>query len=198
MSNSTFTSQSAAPRSTSQAIQGCHEFAALFQHPLLEEPLASTASRKDHQLHAMLIHKASNICASCPLLQQCLYNAVVKHDVSGIVAGATPRQRMLMRNRLGITVRAEDFDQLAGVTGGNRHVDHDEVVRLRHAYPHESLEALARRLGCSLSTVKRHLRRHRNEANLPRVQPPSLPTLAEVMAVYHAVISPAPATTRAA
>ena len=48
------------------------------------------------------------------------------------------------------------------MTGGSRPVDHDEVIRLRAANPDESLERLAQRLGCSLSTIKRHLRRERS------------------------------------
>ena len=47
----------------------------------------------------------------------------------------------------------ENFDTLAGVTGRHHQVNHSEVVRLRHAKPDESLEMLAHRLGCSLSTV---------------------------------------------
>ena len=91
-----------------------------------------------------------------------------------------PRRRRLRRRRFrgrddrsgsearsapgsGSRSRPEDFDSLAGVVGGQRTVDHDEVVRLRRAHPDESLERIARRLGCSLSTVKRHLRRERNE-----------------------------------
>ena len=48
-----------------------------------------------------------------------------------------------------------NFDTLAGVTGRHHQVNHSEVVRLRHAKPDESLEMLAHRLGCYLSTVKK-------------------------------------------
>jgi len=37
------------------------------------------------------------------------------------------------------------------------------VLAARAAFPDDSLEALAHRLDCSLSTVKRHLRRARKE-----------------------------------
>ena len=69
------------------------------------------------------------------------------------------------RWHLGLTEGANDETKAryAFVVGGQRTVDHDEVVRLRRAHPDESLERLARRLGCSLSTVKRHLRRERNQ-----------------------------------
>ena len=113
--------------------------------------------------YAALAAEATEICASCPLLTACLYRAVVDYDVAGFVAGTTQRQRGEIRARLGVEVEAEDFDSLAGVVGGQRSVDHDEVVRLRRTHPDESLERIARRLGCSLSTVKRHLRRERNE-----------------------------------
>lgn len=172
------------------AQQGYHEFAALFQHPLIEEPPLASAPNDEQRAYAMLTRKAENICRSCPLMQQCLYDAVVKHNVAGFAGGTTARQRAEIRNRLGITVAPEDFDTLAGITARNRHVDHEEVVRLRQANPHESLETLANRLGCSLSTVKRHLRRHRSGGQLPRVQSRSLPSLAEVLAVFRAVVSP--------
>jgi hypothetical protein len=71
---------------------------------------------------------------------------------------------------------------LAGVTGRHRQVDHDEVVRLRYAHPDESLETLAHRLGCSLSTVKRHLRRERRMPSVRRADPPK-PSLSQVLAV---------------
>ncbi|MDO5682586.1 MAG: WhiB family transcriptional regulator [Propionibacteriaceae bacterium] len=185
MSSATFTSR---PESV---IQGCHEFASLFQHPLLEEPPTGSAPSDQQHEYNMLTRKAENICHSCPLQQRCLYDAVVKHDVAGFAGGTTARQRTEIRNRLGITVTPEDFDTLAGITARNRHVDHDEVVRLRLANPHESLETLAHRLGCSLSTVKRHLRRHRNEAHRPRVQALPRPSLAEVLAAFRAVVAPA-------
>ncbi|MDO5498201.1 MAG: WhiB family transcriptional regulator [Propionibacteriaceae bacterium] len=175
---------------TESTTQGCLEFAALFQHPLLEEPPTASAPSDQQRQYLMLTRKAENICRACPLMQQCLYNAVVKHDVAGYAGATTARQRAEIRSRLAITVTPEDLDTLAGITARHRHVNHDEVVRLRNANPHESLETLAHRLGCSLSTVKRHLRRHRNEANRSRVSQRPLPTLAEVMAVFRQVVAP--------
>ena len=63
--------------------------------------------------------------------------------MAGVAGGTTAAQRTQIRRRLGITVDPEDFDTLAGVVGRNRQVDHDEVIRLRNANPHESLETLA-------------------------------------------------------
>ncbi len=141
----------------------CADVPEVFLDVALEaEPVASAPARVRRQ-YAALAAEATDVCAACPLLTACLYRAVVDYDVAGFVAGTTQRQRGEIRARLGVEVEAEDFDSLAGVVGGQRSVDHDEVVRLRRAHPDESLERIARRLGCSLSTVKRHLRRERNE-----------------------------------
>jgi hypothetical protein len=160
----------------------------LFQDPLLEEPPSSTAPSAVRRRYSALESKAQEMCHSCPLLTDCLYRAVVEHNVSGIAGGTTERQRTEIRKRLRWTVQPEDFDTLAGVTGRHRQVDHDEVVRLRHANPHESLETLAQRLGCSLSTVKRHLRRARTEPRRPQ-KTRTAPTISAVLAAYGAVIN---------
>jgi hypothetical protein len=82
---------------------------------------------------------------------------------------------------LDITVEPKDFDSLAGVIRRHRQVNHSEVVRLRNANPNESLETLAQRIGCLLSTVKRQLRRERRQPAV-RTTPPR-PSVAEVVAV---------------
>ncbi|WP_179229076.1 WhiB family transcriptional regulator [Parenemella sanctibonifatiensis] len=167
----------------------CSQQADLFQHPLMEEPPTSSARPDARREHTMLQRRATNVCASCPLLVECLYEAVVKHDVSGFVAGTTQRQRNQIRARLGWKVAPEDFDTLAGVTTPNRQIDHAEVVRLRNANPTESLETLAHRLGCSLSTVKRHLRKARAEANKPTLTKVA-PTREDVMKAYAEICAP--------
>lgn len=147
----------------------------VFLHPLLEDTLPASATSDLRRHHAQLVAKAEAACASCPLRTDCLYDAVVRHDVNGYVAGTTQRQRQESRQALRITVEAEDLDTLAGVSARNRQVDHAEVLRLRNANPHESLEMIAQRLGCSLSTVKRHLRKARRGTDQPRLTiiPPS-------------------------
>ena len=88
-----------------------------------------------------------------------------------------------------VILEAEDFDTLAGVIRGARQLNHEEVLRLRQANPHESLEVLAMRLGCSLSTIKRHMRRARNaagEVKLAAVEP----TMERVLAAFAAVVRP--------
>jgi hypothetical protein len=146
----------------------CARSPQVFQHPLLEEPPAAAAGAADRRRHAELVASAAQICQGCPLVVDCLYRAVVEHDVAGYVGGTTARQRVEIRRRLGVVVQPEDLDTLAGVLGGHRPVDHDEVLRIRAAHPDETLEVLAVRLGCSLSTVKRHLRRERHSPSAPR------------------------------
>jgi AraC-like DNA-binding protein len=148
---------------TEPSRPACVDVPQLFLDPVLESEPSSSATARTRRLYGALAAEATEVCASCPLLTGCLYRAVVEYDVAGFVAGTSERQRAQIRVRLGVEVEPEDFDTLAGVVGGQRTVDHDEVVRLRRAHPDESLERLARRLGCSLSTVKRHLRRERNQ-----------------------------------
>jgi hypothetical protein len=161
-------------------VANCVELASLFQNPLLEDPIPANAPAAVRRRYTTLVNQAEDVCSSCPLIEGCLYQAVVEQDVAGYVAGTTPAQRAAIRARLNATVEPEDFDTLAGVVGGrHRQVDHDEVVRLRHAHPDESLETMARRLGCSLSTVKRHLRKERREPS--RRASVARPTLATVV-----------------
>lgn len=189
------TSSTSAPARTSEHSvcldhPACLENTDLYQDPLLEDPPSTAAPAAVRRRYTMLESKAQELCHSCPLLTDCLYRAVVEHNVSGVAGGTTERQRAEIRKRLNWTVQPEDFDTLAGVTGRHRQVDHDEVVRLRQANPHESLETLAQRLGCSLSTVKRHLRRARTEPHHPRKQSRKrMPSMSAVLAAYAAVIN---------
>jgi hypothetical protein len=143
------------------AAARCIQLAAVFQDQLLEEPLPAGASGTVRRRQQALTTTAQAACRECPLIVDCLYSAIVEYDVAGYVAGTTPPQRAQIRRLLDVTVEPEDFDTLAGASRRQRQVNHREVVRLRNAKPHESLETLAQRLGCSLSTVKRHLRRER-------------------------------------
>ena len=174
--------RSLATATPGRPVPACVGRPELFQHPLLETPPRTGAPAAERREHAALVAAADATCRRCPLADDCLYRAVVEHDVAGHVAGTTARQREEIRRRLDVVVEPEDFDTLAGVTGGQRQVDHDEVLRLRAAHPDESLEVLAGRLGCSLSTVKRHLRRERRSPSAPRVRRPR-PRPAQVLAV---------------
>lgn len=184
-----------------QATTDCVRFASLFQDQLLEEPPTGSAPAAQRHRYHQLTERAADLCGNCPLQQSCLYEAVVEHDVSGYVAGTTQKQRQEIRRRLGVSVRPEDFDTFAGATARNRPVDHDEVVRLRRANPDETLESIAQRLGCSLSTVKRHLRRERAAQKSPTKVAPirqKRPTLQQVMAAAAQVVAPVRNIRRAA
>ena len=169
------------------SVPTCVEFDSLFQHPLLEDS-AAARNVDERRQQMMMQRKAETICLDCPLMTRCLYTAVVEHDVAGFAAGTTPRQRSEMRSLLGVKVQSEDLDTLAGVSAPNRQVDHDEVIRLRNANPFESLESIAQRLGCSLSTVKRHLRKARS-GEVKKAPRPVPPSLEQVMHAYRTVMS---------
>ncbi len=165
----------------------CASAPEIFQDPLVEDPPRGGLTRADRERQARLVARARATCEECPLRAACLYDAVVRHDVAGFVGGTTVRQRHEIRRRLGIVVEPEDLDTLAGVVGGARQIDHDEVMRLRRANPDETLEQLASRLGCSLSTVKRHLRRERHEPTPRRTVTRPMPT--QVLQVTSAVVA---------
>lgn len=174
--------------STCAERAACIDNPTLFQHSLLETAPARHDTEGQRQAN-LLTARAEAVCAGCPLFTSCLYEAVVNHDVAGFVAGTTENQRSRIRATLGVKVEQDDFDSLAGVVRGGRQVNHEEVVRLRQANPHESLEVLAMRLGCSLSTVKRHMRQARTapaEVKLAMVKP----TVDRVLAAFAAVVRP--------
>lgn len=175
------------PHAPIETRAACIDNPALFQHELLEEPVKARQGTDAQRRQALLAARAAAVCAGCPLFTSCLYEAVVDHDVAGFVAGSTEAQRVQMRHALGVKVEPDDLDVLAGVVRGGRQINHDEVVRLRQANPHESLKVLAMRLGCSLSTVKRHMRRARTapaEVKLAIVKP----SVERVLAVFAAVV----------
>jgi hypothetical protein len=175
------------------AAARCLELTTVFQDHLLEEPLPASSPGTVRRRQLALLTTAQAACRECPLIIDCLYRAVVEYDVAGYVAGTTPPQRAQIRRQLDITVKPEDFDSLAGVARHHRQVNHTEVVRLRNANPNESLETLAQRLGCSLSTVKRHLRRERRQAAARTA--PQRPSVAEVVAVA-AIVTGSPLARR--
>ena len=177
------------------ATPACADQRGLFLDPALEQEPVPSASARLRRRYADLAHQATDVCAACPLLSACLYRAVVEYDVAGFVAGTTERQRQQIRSRLGVQVEPEDFDTLAGVVGGRRAVDHDEVVRLRRVHPDEGLERIAHRLGCSLSTVKRHLRQERNRPAAPSKPRRPRPTQTEVRSAAAAILVKSSAST---
>jgi hypothetical protein len=185
------------------AMTGCTARSDIFQHRLMEDPPPTSATRRTRERYEQLVREAKSLCASCPMFTECLFNAVAQHDVSGFVAGTTAAQRRSMRNLLDVEVQADDFDQLAGARGTRRPVSHEEVLRLRTQHPNDSLESLAMRLGCSLSTVKRHLRRARRGQSPASKAPRARPEVSAVLDTFDAVVdqprqSPQPGSTRVA
>ncbi|MFI5429493.1 transcription factor WhiB [Aeromicrobium sp. UC242_57] len=104
-------------------------------------------------------------CAGCPVLIDCLYRAIVEVDVSGFVACTTESDRQKIRRQLGIQVHQTSTTPYGAPRVGGGPVSHEAVMSVRQAYPKDTCHQLAERLGCSTSTVKRHLRRAR-EAKL--------------------------------
>jgi hypothetical protein len=188
---------------TEGAMTGCSARSDIFQHRLMEDPPPTSATRRTRERYEQLVREAKSLCASCPMFTDCLFTAVAQHDVSGFVAGTTAAQRRSMRNLLDVEVQADDFDQLAGARGTRRPVSHEEVLRLRTQYPNDSLESLAMRLGCSLSTVKRHLRKARRGQSPASKAPRPRPEMSAVLDAFDAVVdqprqSPQPGSTRVA
>ena len=165
----------------------------LYLHPLLEDPpVASRVDAATYATYERLVERAHAACSRCPILAACLYKAVVQADVSGYVGCTTPKERVAMRRLLGVKLEPEDLDAVAGARVRRQPVDHEAVMAMRAAYPDDPLEQIANRLGCSLSTVKRHMRRARRaEASRADAEPEALaalPTLDEVFDGFDEVV----------
>lgn len=169
----------------------CAAATEIFQHPLLEEThVRLKAAQRTKQ--TMLRHRAERKCLSCPMLVRCLYAAIIEYNVAGYVAATTPRQRAQIRAVLGVQVPEENLDVLAGIVAPQRKISQDDVLRMRNLHPDESLDEIALRLGCSTSSVKRHLRKAREEARLHVVKP----SRRHVIAVWCAVTGHNPSKQR--
>ena len=164
----------------------------LYLDPLLESPPSRSRVTKAVWLdYRERLSRVRDACAACQLFVDCLYSAVAQVDVAGYVGCTTPPERRRIRDLLGVSVAPEDLDAIAGVRGERRPVDHEAVLAMRAAYPDESLEELAVRLECSLSTVKRHLRRARrgaDEAARPEPTRTDVPTVDDVLDAFDAVV----------
>jgi hypothetical protein len=102
-------------------------------------------------------------CAGCPMMVGCLYRAVVEVDVSGFVACTTEEDRAEIRRQLGIEVQQSSAAPYGTARVGSGPVSHEAVMAARQAYPKDTCHQLAERLDCSTSTIKRHLRRAREQ-----------------------------------
>ena len=120
-------------------------------------------------------------CAGCPLLVDCLYRAVVEVDIYGYAACTTEADRRLIRRKLGIEIFQPSDSPFSAPRTGAGPIDHESVLALRQAYPTETCIQLAQRLGCSASTVKRHLRRARETQERLAPMQRRTPTVEEVL-----------------
>jgi hypothetical protein len=145
----------------------------------LDELLHSPPARTDvteAQWETLTVKQATahRRCAGCPLMVDCLYRAVVEIDVSGYVACTTEHDRHAIRRQLGIEIQQSSTTAYGAARVGGGPVNHEVVMTARHAYPKDTCHQLAERLGCSTSTIKRHLRRAR-EQKLDVADVPSAP-----------------------
>lgn len=166
---------------TSHPQPACLRHKSLFQHELLDEPPVTALERR--QADAMT-ERATELCLACPLFTSCLFAAVVTHDIAGFVAATTEEERDDIRAELGVNIPADDIDAFTGVQRPGAPIRQEDVVRLRKANPDSSLESIAMQLGCSLSTVKRHLRRARAGVTPGAVAPRPQPPMSEVLAAF--------------
>jgi hypothetical protein len=133
------------------------------------------------------VHRA---CAACPIMVDCLYRAVVEVDVSGYVACTTEAERADMRRALGIDVAPAPLMTFGAPRVGGGPVSHEAVLSMRQAHPKDTCQQLAERLGCSMSTIKRHLRREREQQATAQAsvhQPQRVPTVEEVLDAFDAL-----------
>ncbi|MGH3357439.1 MAG: sigma factor-like helix-turn-helix DNA-binding protein [Nocardioidaceae bacterium] len=174
-------------------VPPCAAHPQLYLHELLDTPpIQSKVAKALWSEYRDRLAVVRNACAGCPLFADCLYRAVVQVDVSGYVGCTTVRERRQIRRMLGVSVQSEDFDALAGVRAEGKPIDHEAVLATRNAFPSDSLDSIAERLGCSLSTVKRHLRRAREhtESDRRRAEPKrsDVPTVDDVLDCFDAVV----------
>lgn len=185
------------------ALTPCAQDPQLYLHPLLQEPPdPERVTEATWREFTELWRRGMRSCAGCPLLDQCLYRAVVQTDIAGFVACTTPEQRSRIRDRLGVATRSENLDDAAGRRAARRPVSHTEVRQMRARFPEDTYAELAVRLDCSLSTVKRHMRRIRREAEAADVPaedaaetaasrplgPGGLPTVEQVLDAFDDVV----------
>lgn len=160
--------------------------------PELFEEVAAVAADTGSALAPAreLIAVARRSCAGCPMLVDCLYRAVVEVDVSGFVACTTEADRAAIRESLGIEVTQSTLAPFGSARLGGGPVSHEAVVAARQAHPNDTCQQLAERLGCSTSTVKRHLRRAREAADEAQLAEPvqrRIPSVEEVLDAFDAL-----------
>lgn len=156
----------------------------------LDEHLHTPPSRaeiSDSDWARLTVKRASahRRCAGCPMMVDCLYRAIVEVDVSGFVACTTEDDRAAIRDQLGIEIQQSPAATYGDARVGGGPVDHAAVMTARQAYPKDTCHQLAERLDCSVSTIKRHLRRAREQAASIATSPASTaPTVDAVLDAF--------------
>lgn len=170
----------------------CADAPEAYQDERLQATSSALSGAERERLNAAraTVHRQ---CAGCPILVDCLYRAVVEVDVSGYVACTTESERAFIRERLGIEVVQSTLTPYGAPRVGGGPVSHEAVLTARQAYPKDTCQQLAERLGCSTSTIKRHLRRDR-EQRVAESQPdpgarPHVPTIDEVLDAFDSLES---------
>jgi hypothetical protein len=142
----------------------CAHVPEVYQDEMLHSPPARTdITAAEWELLTVKRASAHRSCAGCPLMVDCLYRAVVEVDVSGFVACTTENDRQSIRRRLGIEIQQASTTPYGAPRVGGGPVSHEAVMAARQAYPKDTCHQLAERLSCSTSTIKRHLRRAREQ-----------------------------------
>lgn len=142
----------------------CASVPEVYQDEQLQTPPARTdMSAADWQQLSVKRASAHRQCAGCPMMVDCLYRAVVEVDVTGFVACTTEDDRAEIRRQLGIEIHQSSATPYGAARVGGGPVSHEAVMTARHAYPKDTCHQLAERLDCSTSTIKRHLRRAREQ-----------------------------------
>lgn len=170
-------------------LPACVEAPELFLDEKFHSEPESTADAAEVRRIQAGLHRA---CAACPLLTDCLYRAVVEVDVSGYVACTTEAERVEIRRRLGIDVSPAPLMTFGAPRVGGGPVSHEAVLTMRQAHPKDTCQQLAERLGCSMSTIKRHLRREREEQAAERSRVPErrpAPSMEQLLDAFDALDS---------
>lgn len=167
------------------ATTPCATVPEVYQDELLQSsPSRTEVSADDWARLSTTRASAHRQCAGCPMMVDCLYRAVVEVDVSGFVACTTEDDRASIRRQLGIEIQQTTTTPYGAARIGGGPVSHEAVMAARHSYPKDTCQQLAERLDCSTSTVKRHLRRAREQKLNPVsvvAESPSAPSVDAVL-----------------
>ncbi len=166
--------------SAPSTVPACITHSSVFLDPSVE---SDSTTRNDERTRSLCAYLHS-LCENCPLLSSCLHRAVVDFEISGYCAATTASQRRIIREKLGYHLAKENFDSYVDTPSGTR-VNHETIVQLRQQYPKATLNELATQAGCSLSTIKRHMRRMRSAKKIHTQTRPTPPSVEEVMETYH-------------